>query len=140
MKYPVVFHTDDGEVFGAFVPDFPGCTTMGDSLAECLANVQEAARLWLDVTGKTVPDPSPLEAVAASGDAEDAALVALVDIDLSFLHATRRINITVREDHLEQIDAFVGGRGRGREGGRSAFLVDSALRRIATEGERGPRA
>ena len=32
------------------VPGLPGCHSQGETVAEALANIREAAKLWLDVT------------------------------------------------------------------------------------------
>ena len=32
------------------VPALPGCHSQGETVAEALANIREAAELWLDVT------------------------------------------------------------------------------------------
>lgn len=67
------------------VPDFPGVFSGGETLDEALANVQDAIETFYE--GEEVeglPDPSPLEGVLASEDAEGGAVV-LVDVNFDFL-------------------------------------------------------
>ena len=41
MRYAVLFErSEDG--YGAYVPDLPGCVTVGDTLAEARNNIREA--------------------------------------------------------------------------------------------------
>jgi predicted RNase H-like HicB family nuclease len=58
----------DGEAegYGVVFPDLPGCTAMGDTLDEAIANAADAIRAWAEVTeemGGAVPPPRPLEAL-----------------------------------------------------------------------------
>ena len=45
MKFTVVLHTDDGQRYGATVPDLPGCYSARDSFDEALKSVVEAIDL-----------------------------------------------------------------------------------------------
>ena len=47
-----------GSCFRAYVPDVPGCTATGNSLAEAEAAVRDAMRL-LPPTGAVAPAPQP---------------------------------------------------------------------------------
>jgi len=44
--------------YSAYVPDVPGCTTVGDSLEETLSNIREALELYLEVSQED-GNPSP---------------------------------------------------------------------------------
>ena len=65
MKYRVVIHwSAQDEAFVASVPDLPGCMAHGDTYEAALANVQDAAQLWLDTAredGAPVPEPSDVQ-------------------------------------------------------------------------------
>jgi predicted RNase H-like HicB family nuclease len=62
LKYAVVFERSaDG--YGAFVPDLPGCITVGDTLEETEANIREAITghiAAMEAHGEGVPPPTTL--------------------------------------------------------------------------------
>ena len=62
IKYAVVFErSEDG--YGAYVPDLPGCVTIGDTLAETEVNIREAIAGHIAVMkeyGDIVPQPTTL--------------------------------------------------------------------------------
>jgi predicted RNA binding protein YcfA (HicA-like mRNA interferase family)/predicted RNase H-like HicB family nuclease len=62
LRYAVVFErSEDG--YGAYVPDLPGCVTVGDTLAETEANIREAIAGHISVLkefGDVVPQPTTL--------------------------------------------------------------------------------
>lgn len=49
MKLRVVVHSAEEGGFWAEVPALPGCVSEGETLAETLANIREAAEGWLEV-------------------------------------------------------------------------------------------
>lgn len=62
LKYAVIFERSE-EGFGAYVPDLPGCVTVGDTLAETEANIREAIAGHLAVMkefGEAIPQPTTL--------------------------------------------------------------------------------
>lgn len=63
MHYEIVlFWSSEDDVFVAEVPDLPGCMAHGATHEEALAQVKEAAALWLDVArerGEELPRPRP---------------------------------------------------------------------------------
>ena len=62
LKYAVVFErSEDG--YGAFVPDLPGCVTVGDTLAETESNIREAIAGHIAAMqhhGEVIPRPTTL--------------------------------------------------------------------------------
>jgi predicted RNase H-like HicB family nuclease len=60
LRYAVVFErSEDG--YGAYVPDLPGCVTVGDTLAETEANIREAITGHIAVMkeyGEAIPQPT----------------------------------------------------------------------------------
>jgi len=62
LRYAVVFERSvDG--YGAYVPDLPGCVTVGDTLAETEANIREAIAGHISVMkeyGETIPQPTTI--------------------------------------------------------------------------------
>lgn len=49
MKLKVVIHAAEEGGFWAEVPGLPGCVSQGETIAETLANVKEAAEGWIEV-------------------------------------------------------------------------------------------
>jgi len=62
MRYPIIIEEgDDSAAFGVIVPDLPGCFSAGDTLADALANADEAVAAWIETaleSGVSVPPPS----------------------------------------------------------------------------------
>jgi predicted RNase H-like HicB family nuclease len=52
VKLAVVVHSAEEGGFWAEVPALPGCVSEGETVAETLANVREAAEGWLAVAGE----------------------------------------------------------------------------------------
>lgn len=60
--YLCLFAEEDGE-FEVFIPDLPGCCTVGDDLQEARRMAKEVMTLWIEVTadrGDAVPKPEML--------------------------------------------------------------------------------
>ena len=51
-----VIYQDESGAYCAEVPAFPGCHSCGDTYEEALANIREAAQLWLDCVNEEVRD------------------------------------------------------------------------------------
>ncbi|HEX4532712.1 MAG TPA: type II toxin-antitoxin system HicB family antitoxin [Rhizomicrobium sp.] len=61
--------------YGAVFPDLPGCTAMGKTMDEALANAAEALRDWVEVTeenGGKIPKPRSLEILRRDTEAKRA--------------------------------------------------------------------
>lgn len=123
MRYPVIIHKDEDSDYGVTVPDFPGVFTGGATIDEALCNVQDAIETFYggeDIDGP--PDPSPLEKVLASEDAQGGAVV-LVDVSFDFLEKKAvPVNITMPLYARNRIDKAAKAQGMPR----SAFLVRAA--------------
>lgn len=68
--YPAVFTPEDGGYTVNF-PDFESCYTEGDSLEEAMKMANDVLCLTLydmEETGKVIPAPSQIKAVAAEGE------------------------------------------------------------------------
>ena len=121
MLFPVVVHKDKKSCFGVTIPDFQGCFTSGNTLEEAIKNVQEAIECHLD-EGDEIPQASDVETLAENPDYAGGIWV-LVDIDLSaFETRAKRINITIPENLLREIDGFAKQHGLSR----SSFLSRAA--------------
>lgn len=49
MKLRVIVHPAEEGGFWAEIPALPGCVSEGDTYAQTLANIREAAEGWLEV-------------------------------------------------------------------------------------------
>lgn len=134
MRYPVVIHKDRDSDYGVTVPDLPGCFSAGDTADEALNNVIEAIECHIEgllIDGERVPPGIPVEHYHAKREFASG-IWALVDVDLSKLSGkARRVNITLPERILTQIDSFAARTGDTR----SEFLVHAALEYVSAHAE-----
>lgn len=126
----------DGEpgAFGAVFPDCPGCTAMGDTLDEALANAALALADWAsDVRGgKDLPAPRSVVELRADPEvraalAEGAALAVVPLITESGRPA--KANLSLDAGLLAAIDEAAAARGVTR----SAFLASAAREKIVEQ-------
>jgi predicted RNase H-like HicB family nuclease len=124
-----VIHKDKGGDYGISFPDFPGCISAGSTLDE----TQEMGKAALAFhvrgmieDGDPIPGPSTLETVMANADYRDGVAV-LVPLR-EFAH-TVRINVTMTEETLRQIDRYAKAHGLTRSG----FLQVAARRAMGEE-------
>ena len=61
MRYTVILEEDPDKGFVAHVPALPGCVSQGATRAEALANIREAAELYIEDC-LDAGDPIPNEA------------------------------------------------------------------------------
>jgi len=52
MKLKVLLRPESVGGYSVRVPALPGCHSQGEILEEALANIREAAELWLEVTSE----------------------------------------------------------------------------------------
>ncbi len=67
MSLQAVIYQDESGAYCAEVPAFPGCHSCGDTYEEALANIREAAKLWLDCVNEEAcgaPEGAQLQRVA----------------------------------------------------------------------------
>ena len=120
-SYIALIRKEADSDYGVDFPDLPGCVTAGSTLDEAAAMAREALALHLEgleAEGEAWPEPSSLEDIMALADSRDAAAI-LVPAPKAKGRAAR-INITVDENLLEEIDASAG------PGERSGFLSQAA--------------
>ena len=66
MRYAIVIEKAPGSNYSAYVPDLPGCVSVGDTLDEVKQMIQEAIELHIEglrEDGLPVPEPSTEVAV-----------------------------------------------------------------------------
>ena len=126
MKFPVVLHKDPDSEYGVTVPDLPGCFSAGLTVQEALEAAVEAIECHVEgllMDGLPVPAAQPVEAHRKNRD-YTGGLWALVEVDLSKVSGkAKRVNITLPEHLLTQIDSFAAKTGDTRSG----FLVHAAM-------------
>ena len=126
MIYPVVVHKDPESDYGVAVPDLPGCISAGETLDEAMGNAKEAIECHIEgllIDGESVPVAHEVEKYK---DKEEwsGGVWAFVQVDLSKLSGkSKRINITLPERLLTQVDHYASEHGETRSG----FLAQAAL-------------
>ena len=134
-RYVVVVDGKPG-AFGMWAPDMPGCTSMGETLADLLSNAQEALQLWAEdaiESGEKLPRPRTMEQVRKDPDvaralAEGSAL-AIVPLVIETGRPVKA-NLSLDAGLLWAIDEAAKARGLTR----SAFLASAARAKIRAEG------
>lgn len=127
-NFIAIVHKESKSDFGVSFPDFPGCITAGQTVDEAKDLAQEALELHVKgmiEDGDEMPAPSKLEDIMADADYADAVAYLVVSIP-DTKPRTVRVNITVPEMTLKQIDAAAKKRGMSR----SSFLVHLAQNAI----------
>jgi predicted RNase H-like HicB family nuclease len=130
MQYPIFIHKDEDSAYGVIVPDLPGCFSAGDSIEEAMRNAHEAIECHIEgllSDNDPLPLKKPVEEHLGNPELKDGVL-AIVEVDISKLSGKiTRINVSLPERFLEQIDEYAQSRG----GNRSGFLVDAAMSYMA---------
>jgi predicted RNase H-like HicB family nuclease len=127
-NYIAIVHKDAKSDFGVAFPDFPGCITAGKDIDEAKDMAQEALALHVQgmlEDGESLPAPSRLENIMADADHADAVAFLVVSVP-DAKPRTVRVNITLPEGTLKQIDATAKKRGMTR----SSFLAHAAKNAI----------
>jgi predicted RNase H-like HicB family nuclease len=133
-RYVVVVDGKPG-AYGIWVPDMPGCTSMGDTMADALRNAQEALQLWAEdarARGQRIPKPRSMEAVRKDAEvAADLASGGALAIVPLVLESGRPVkaNLSLDAGLLAAIDDAAAARGLTR----SAFLASAARDKISAE-------
>jgi predicted RNase H-like HicB family nuclease len=119
MRYPVVIHKDPNSDYGVTVPDLPGCFSAGETLDEALQQASEAIECHLEalmLDGEPIPLPKGIDWHRCNPDYEGGTW-ALVSVDVARLSGkTRRVNITLPERLLAQMDGYAAQHGATRSG------------------------
>ena len=130
-NYIALIHKDTGSDYGVSFPDFPGCVTAGKTIDEAKDMSQEALTGHIKVMnefGEKIPEPSSLEKIVSSHENSD--VIAFFIVSIKDKKSKKvRVNITVPEEDLHQIDSFARQHGMTR----SAFLLKAAQDSIHTQ-------
>jgi len=123
-NYIAIVHKEAKSDFGVSFPDFPGCISAGKNIDEAKDMSQEALTLHIQgilEDGDQLPVPSRLEEIMSDPDYANAIAYLVVSVP-DAKPRTVRVNVTVPEMTLKQIDAAAKKRGMSR----SSFLVHAA--------------
>lgn len=130
MRYPIIIHKDENSDFGVIVPDLPGCFSAGSTIEDAILNAHEAIECHLEgllLDNESIPLKHPIEHHLENPDLKGGVL-AVVEIDVSKISGkTTRINVSIPERFLRQIDEYTQQHG----GNRSGFLLDAAMNYMA---------
>jgi predicted RNase H-like HicB family nuclease len=125
--YIGLIHKDADSDFGVSFPDLPGVVTAGTTLDEARELAEEALALHIEGLvddGEVIPEPSTLEQVMS--DPDNRSGVAILVSVKSDQPKVVRVNVTLPEDVLEQIDEYAQAHGFTRSG----LLVQAAKKLI----------
>jgi len=129
-QYIGLIHKEDASDFGVSFPDFPGVATAGTTLEDARAMADEALAFHIEglvADGEAIPEPSSLDEVMASPENRDGVAI-LVSVKTDAKKVVR-VNVTLPEDVLEQIDQFAASHGYTRSG----FLAQAAKKAMELE-------
>lgn len=126
-QFIALIHKEADTEYGVSFPDLPGVISAGADLDEARANAAEALALHLEgmaEDGEAPPEPSSLTAIMADRENKDAVAV-LIPAPNNKMKAVR-IQVTMPEDVLEQIDTYAEEHGYSRSG----FLAHAAKKEM----------
>ena len=119
MRVPIVIHKDKNADYGVTVPDLPGCFSAGDTVDAAMINAVEAIECHIEgllMEDEPVPTALTIEH-HRKNRRYSSGVWALVDVDISKLSGkAKRVNITLPERLLHQIDSFASKTGESRSG------------------------
>jgi predicted RNase H-like HicB family nuclease len=121
--------THNGE-FGLTVPDFPGLFGGGETMAEVVQRGRIGLQMHADLLhqrGADLPEPRNIDQIRCDPDlAEDLRDAAFVILDVELPGKVVRLNITMDDRLLGQVDRAAKALGESR----SAFLAAAARARL----------
>lgn len=128
--YPIFIHKDPKSDYGVIVPDLPGCFSAGKTIEEAIKNAHEAVECHLGgllVDQEPIPIKKSIDEHLKNPDFKNG-ILAIIEINLGkFSQKTKRIDITMPERLLQQIDKYSKEYGNNR----SAFLTQITMEYIS---------
>ena len=137
-NYVAVIHKDRGSDYGVSFPDVPGCVSAGSTVEEAVRGAQDAIASHLALLAEAeeaITPPRSMEEITADPDYADAKYFTYVATALPARVSMQRVNVTLPQDLLAEID--MAGAGIGLK--RSPFLAEAARRYIAALNEAASR-
>jgi len=130
MFYPLYVHKDEGSTYGGTFPDFPGCFTAADELADLPRMAQEAVEVFFEGEDTEIPPPSEIDRWKDHADYQGGFWL-LVDIDLAQVNAKPlRLNVSLPAHLVQRIDRYAEAHHMTRSG----FLARAAIESLAHGG------
>lgn len=127
MLYPLYVHHDPGSAYGGIFPDFPGCFTAADELADLPRMAQEAVEAFFEGEDMEIPPPSEIDRWKDDEDLQGGFWL-LVEIDLAQVNAKPvRLNISLPAHLVQRIDRAAEAEHMSRSG----FLARAAQKAMA---------
>lgn len=131
--YCRIYEQDEG--YTVLFPDLPGCITEGNTLEEAINMAEEALAFHIRClvkSGENAPEPSRAKDVAKSGFDEDGDPFTIAGIvHRPKIVSKKRINISINEAQLDEIDKAAEEAGMTRSG----FLVLCAQTKIQNDSD-----
>ncbi|MEX3637185.1 type II toxin-antitoxin system HicB family antitoxin [Paraburkholderia sp. BR14320] len=131
LIFPIAIEPGDNtHAFGVVVPDIPGCYSAGDTLEQAYANAKEAIESHLETLldeGLPLPEPLTLGEHRRNPEFEGFTWGFVTTRNIPALKKAVRINISLPEVLVQEIDAYAQARGMSR----SAFLALAAEHEMA---------
>jgi predicted RNase H-like HicB family nuclease len=130
-QYIGLIHKEAESDFGVSFPDFPGLATAGTTLDDARAMAEEALAFHIEglvADGEAIPEPARLEDIMADPENRDGVAI-LVAVKTEARSKAVRVNVTLPEDVLQQIDRYAEVHGYTRSG----FLTQAAKQAMGHE-------
>ncbi len=108
-SYVASFNIEEG-IYGITFYDFPGCVSVGDDMKKAIYNANEALQGHVDCMierGHKLPSPTDLNDIITEEGKSD--LHILVEVKIK---TVKRIDVTISEDLIRQIDEVSHNRSR----------------------------
>ncbi|MDB5968502.1 MAG: hypothetical protein JWQ90_952 [Hydrocarboniphaga sp.] len=127
MFYPLYVHRDEGSAYGGTFPDFPGCFTAADELADLPRMAQEAVEVFFEGEDTEIPAPSDIARWKDHADFQGGFWL-LVEIELAQVNAKPlRLNVSLPAHLVQRIDRYTEAHHMTRSG----FLARAAAESLA---------
>jgi predicted RNase H-like HicB family nuclease len=123
LFYPAILEKEPRSSYGLIFPDFPGLVSAGHSPEQALVNAHEALAGHVALMashGESLPEATPVEAMPQDPDIR---MVAVTLVAVTVPGKAKRVNVTLDEALLEEIDKVTDNRSR--------FLSDAARAELA---------
>lgn len=112
--YPAVLERGEGDAFGVWFPDFPGCVAAGRTQEEAAAKAEAALTEALQAAAENeapLPTPTPFDLILIPDEAE---VVAVLSLGAAPPDPSERVNVYLPGSLIERADALAAEWGMSR--------------------------